>query len=510
MSAKDIFHRSPLFYVSRLGSVDSVSLLLTRKSGKNDGSLHEASRCFHSEVMRLLIDAGHDPNHRSRPHCGRTALGEMALYGIVPDDDALGDEAADILKEAGADPLAPVHGKSIVFLALDNQDPVPITRLLLDRVLGGSLNDEGCIYQRDNLHYSPSMYVAKGICKSPKSEAHELLELLKGLGATDHYYASMDHQQPHDAIGLPAEIQEVEDARRANERCLQMIQQNHSLALKRNSEEVHHDVRMADLRHDAVIRQDDALAKQKLRQREQEHTQGMKFAAEKHRNDANIAISTANTNSQIRRQEHVDTQAMRAEVRAADRDHTRQTREADLNHISQKRAMKLEYKGQRHVQGLQHRAENWRLNAGIADERARMELTYNQTMYNEAYRQRGLTHEQSFGHQNQIDFQNHSRVAKQNQLQFQYNQAERLGYVQAYQQYQYVNQDNMSFVAQLASGQAAESHQMKMDEMQKHQRTIAGHVNLQEWAAYKQGQQASGGAYGSIAAGPETYMLTEW
>ena len=501
LSAKDFFHRSPLFYASRIGNVDSVSLLLKGKSGKNDGSLHEASRCFHPEVMRMLIDAGHEPDYRSATHGGRTALGEIALYGIAPDDVALGEDASDILKDAGANPLVQVHGKPIVFLALDNQDPVPITRLLLDKILWRSLNDDGCIYHKDNLHYSPSMYVAKGICKSPKSEAHELLELLKGHGATDHYYAGMEQQQPHDAVGLPAQIQAFEDARRARERRLQIEQQDHSLALQRDSEKVHHRVRMGDLENDMVVRHGDAITMQSLRRRGLEHTQGVQIATEKHQTDTNIAISAADTISQIQWQKHRDVQGMRAEERTADLNHTQVTREADLNHISRKRAAKLDHTRQRHIQQLENRKEDWRAEVDIGQERTMLEIAYDQTKHNEQYRQRVLDHEQNFRHQGQIDHQNQWRVANQYQAQLEYNQAERLGYVQAHQQLQWVNQDNMLLRDQLASGRAAESHQMRMLEMEKERGNIAGRMNFQEWGAWKQ-SQGSGDAYGAIAAGP--------
>ncbi len=109
--AKDIFHRSALFYASRSGNVGAVSLLLQGKPSKNDGSLHEAARCFHPEVIRLLLDAGHDIDYRSTKHGGRTALGEMALRGRVPDDIATAEEAAELLKEEGANPWCKCMGK---------------------------------------------------------------------------------------------------------------------------------------------------------------------------------------------------------------------------------------------------------------------------------------------------------------------------------------------------------------------------------------------------------------
>ena len=90
----------------------------------------------------------------------------------------------------------------------------------------------------------------------------------------------------------------------------------------------------------------------------------------------------------------------------------------------------------------------------IGQERTMQEIAYKQTTHNEKFRQRGLDHEQNFRHQGQINYQDQWRVANQNQAQLEH-----------YQQLQWVNQDNMSFRDQLASGRAAESHQMRMLEM---------------------------------------------
>jgi ankyrin repeat protein len=131
-SAKDKYGRSALFYAARLGDVEIVFTLLHSKPSTNDGSLHEAARSFHAPVMELLLKAGHDADYRSTKHGGRTALGEMALKGRVSEDVARTEEAVDLLKDAGSDPMVKVDGKTVIFLALDNKNPEPVVRVLLD------------------------------------------------------------------------------------------------------------------------------------------------------------------------------------------------------------------------------------------------------------------------------------------------------------------------------------------------------------------------------------------
>src|SRR4051812_29039555 len=84
VSSKDVFGRSALYLAARTGDAEMVALLLKSRPKINDGSLHEAARGFHVRAMKLLIQAGHDPNHRCALHGGRTVLGELALNGVVP------------------------------------------------------------------------------------------------------------------------------------------------------------------------------------------------------------------------------------------------------------------------------------------------------------------------------------------------------------------------------------------------------------------------------------------
>ncbi|KAK3685249.1 hypothetical protein B0T22DRAFT_517226 [Podospora appendiculata] len=226
ISTRDVFGRSALFFASGLGDVNLVTLLLNRHPSNNDGSLHEAARGFHLHVIKLLFDAGHDPNYRSSRHQGRTPLGELALNGAVPHDTATAESAVDALCAAGASPLLKIHGKTTIFLSLDNKaNNLPMTRLLLDKLLHRTLNSQENMYQHGVHHHSPTMYVAKGLLHGPASPA--LLQLLRDHGAEDRYYATMGEPQPPDVRGLPEEFREYENERQARERRIQQAEDEH-------------------------------------------------------------------------------------------------------------------------------------------------------------------------------------------------------------------------------------------------------------------------------------------
>ncbi|KAH8890162.1 ankyrin [Thozetella sp. PMI_491] len=496
--AKDVFQRSALFYASRSGNHNLVALLLNGKPGKNDGSLHEASRCFHPKVMQMLMDAGHDADYRSTKHGGRTALAEMALLGRIPADVSTAEEAAEMLKDAGANPLVQVHGSSVMFLALDNQEPVPIVQMLLEKILWKYVNDEACIYQEGDLNYSPTMYVAKGIAKSPPSASADLIRLLKDHGATDRYYATIEKAQPADAVGLPAHIQDYEDARRARERRLQLEEEEHSIALRREAEQAQHRVRIADLEHDSVIRHGDALSAQALRHRGLAHNQDIQIEAEKHHNTSNIAMSEANTRSRIGWQAHRDTEEMRAEVRGNDLAHAAQTRAADLEHARQVQ-----------TQRVNERAQNWELKHNIREQRHLQDLGHRaardqqalgkrEALHAAELRQKALDKAQDLEHKKQLDQHDYWTTVNKNRAQLAYHRAGAMDKLEAQKQIQWHDRENRLLQDQATSDREMRSHRMKMLELETERGNMIGKVNLEEWGRWKQIQGKAPSSHGEV------------
>lgn len=340
-SAKDILGRSAVFYASRSGNIDVLKLLVRGKAGVNDGSLQEASREFHGPAMSLLIQAGHEANYRSTKHGGRTALAEMALRGHVPHDISAAEEAVDILSSAGADPVSQVYGKSIIFLALDNADPLSVTGLLLEKILWRNINDDANVFQEGSFHYSPTMYVSKKMDQSPHLTS--LLELLRNHGAIDRYYTSADQFQPHDAVGLPPQIQDLERERRARHLQLQLEEEAHQAALRREAEQADQRARLAEAQHSTA-----------LRHRGQEHSQDIRLDAEKHHHRANVLLSEAGTQSKIEWARHRDREGMTAETRNNDLAHRERVHGVYITEQRELEDMALGMKDMAMAQQLSH------------------------------------------------------------------------------------------------------------------------------------------------------------
>ncbi|KAL2162977.1 hypothetical protein VTH06DRAFT_6813 [Thermothelomyces fergusii] len=317
VSVKDALGHSALFYASRAGNAELVALLLGRKPPLNDGSLHEACRGFHARVIQLLVEAGHDPNFRSVKHGGRTALGEIALRATPPADVAKAEEALEILAAAEASPLLKVDGKTVIFLALDNEHNEAIAKLLLEGMLYRTLNSLENTYQHGALHYSPTMYVVKGILLGPSSEA--LLQLLKAHGCEDRFYATMGETQPPDAVGLPEEIQDYERERRAREHQRRLAEEDHASAIRREREKAAALARLEADTHHRTAQQREELAQQhRRRHRALAHQHELPTTAEKHHAEARIKLGAAAAQSGFRWPKHADELAVQAQKRPAD------------------------------------------------------------------------------------------------------------------------------------------------------------------------------------------------
>ncbi|KAL2176478.1 uncharacterized protein P884DRAFT_245704 [Thermothelomyces heterothallicus CBS 202.75] len=393
ISVKDALGHSALFYASRSGNAKLVELLLGSKPPLNDGSLHEACRGFHVRVMQLLLEAGHDANFRSIKHGGRTALGEIALRAAPPADVAIAEEALDLLAAAEASPLLKVDGKTVIFLALDNEHNETITKLLLERMLYRTLNSLENTYQHGTLHYSPTMYIAKGILLGPPSEI--LLQLLKAHGCEDRYYATIEETQPHDAVGLPEEIRDYERERRARERQRRLVEEEHASAIRREREKAAAVAQLEADKHHHTVQQREELSQQQRRHRGLDHHQAIQMKAEKHHAEAQIKLSAAGVHSSIRWQKHADDLAMQAQKRDADLAHRqashqqrveRQRDEAaleagadELRRAREEQRQRLTYENQKMVQEYEmlcrrRQLEREALDARVAGAREKHEM----------------------------------------------------------------------------------------------------------------------------------------
>ncbi|KAL2195244.1 hypothetical protein P885DRAFT_70818 [Corynascus similis CBS 632.67] len=456
VSAKDALGHSALFYAARAGNAELVELLLESKPVLNDGSLHEASRGFHVQVMQLLLEAGHDANFRSIKHGGRTALGEIAFRATPPTDIAAAEEALDLLTAVEASPLLKVHGKTVIFLALDNEHNEAITKLLLERMLYRTLNSLENTYQHGTFHYSPTMYVAKGILLGTPSET--LLQLLKDHGCEDRYYATIEETQPPDAVGLPEEIRDYEREKRARERQKRLVEEDHANTIRREREKA---IALAQLeadKHHRTIQQREDISLQKRRHRGLEHHQTIQMKAEKHHADAQIKLSAASVHSSIRWQKHTEGLTMVAQKREADLVHRQVSHSQRLDQRRDRVALEIEAKEIRQTRELEYMREKQRQRLQGQEDWNAQQLTY----------------------ENQKMIQEYEQLCKRKQL-----EREKLD-------------------AKL--GKAREKHEMKMTELRTQRGNIIGQVNLEELRRWQESEKrmklgaAPEGAEGKLLA----------
>ncbi|KAK3984415.1 hypothetical protein QBC44DRAFT_337035 [Cladorrhinum sp. PSN332] len=467
LSVKDSRGRSALFFAAREGDFATLALLLKQneKPATNDGSLHEAARGFHTPAMKLLLGAGHDPNYRSSRHGGRTALGEIAFKAAVPDDIAVAEEAIDLLSSVDASPLLKVNGKTVIFLALDNQNNESITRILLDRLLYRTLNSHENTYEQGMYHYSPTMYVSKGVLLGPQTDS--VVQVLRDHGCEDRFYATMEETQPSDAVGLPEEIREYERERRLWEQQNRRAEEAHASQLRRETEKAHNVAHIEDLSHSRSLRHRDESSQQQRRHRGLDHQQAMMTKAEMHHNDANIRISESNVNSQVRWQRYNDDMAM-----------VGQKRDADLGHRQRV-----------HHQGIEERKNHEQLNGEIRELRHARSLAQLQSTHRQQWEEKENFNLQQLEFDRKKKSQDYGHAHKKRQLD---------------RELMYEG-DQMAAQRQMRDrSYAQERHDMTMTELRTQRGNIIGQVNLEELRRW---QQSERGMMPGIGGAPRAQRL---
>jgi ankyrin repeat protein len=250
-SVRDSRNRSALFYASS-SPVTSVVQSLSAHALKDDGSLHEAARCLHLDIAKILIGQGHSPNFPSRLHSGRSALGELCLNAEAT-TGAQRTRARQLIRlflDNGANPKFKARNeRSAVILALDNPySALEITEALLDTEVWEELNNEKHMFRDSSgLWYSPIKYVELVPSPSRSVHKHELVELLRDKGCEPKYY-SEHPEQPQNAIGMPPAVAKLADrqkehllslkiAKEANDHARMLEEAAHRDTLRRKQEQ---------------------------------------------------------------------------------------------------------------------------------------------------------------------------------------------------------------------------------------------------------------------------------
>jgi hypothetical protein len=214
-SRPDSSGRTASFYASRNGHKDVIELLHGAGAGVNDGSLQEAAREAHPLIVESLVSKGHRIDFPSGLHAdhvaGRTAIEELCLYATPAEDlDNWWSRIHKCLEQ-----LLPAtelgtgrsDGKTLLHLALENANPLPVTQALLEfPSIWESVNDPKYIFRdHQGYSYSPTKYVEHFCTAAGPETAQQLLGLLRAKKCNDKFYAHTINQ-PDGAVGLPEDI----------------------------------------------------------------------------------------------------------------------------------------------------------------------------------------------------------------------------------------------------------------------------------------------------------------
>lgn len=198
-----------MFYACRQGDLAAVDTIHTAGAYPNDGSIQEAAREGHPEVVAYLLNTGHDPEYPSEFHCGRSALAEMCLLAEPweVDWEAKAYRIMQMLFQACANVTEKYDGKTVLHLALDNDSPLEVTKTLLQfPQIWKRLNDDVFLYEdSQNICYSPTKYVERFYVGTPDGMRQTLINLLKGKRCKDRLFSTRG-EHPPGAEGLPDEL----------------------------------------------------------------------------------------------------------------------------------------------------------------------------------------------------------------------------------------------------------------------------------------------------------------
>ncbi|TQV92725.1 hypothetical protein V2A60_009190 [Cordyceps javanica] len=238
----DYMGRTPLSMATEMEgdvAVQIMSAILAAEPCRDDGSLHNAARELNLAAVKVLVQAGHDPDFPSPLHDGRSALGEVCLRAATdidtsPDRERLTQKVMAFLIDSGSDLAIQSNGKPLLHLCFTSLEPVSTTRALLKAGMWKHINKPFNRYTNDQYTYSPTMYITKAMPSLSCRE--ELLSVLRASRATDAFYATNGDAQPDDAVGLPDDMAAAERARRARLERLTHDTEEHAIALARRRE----------------------------------------------------------------------------------------------------------------------------------------------------------------------------------------------------------------------------------------------------------------------------------
>ena len=269
-ATEDRLRRTPLYHAASAGCLESMKHLLNYNAELEDESLHNAARLTHADAVNLLLNRGASVDYPGVISCeGRTPMGEICRRTDPEKDPGRLKETLRELAKRKPNPQKLASGKSLVFLALDNDKAIIMIRILLAvwPYLRDHLNSDFNIYRREGgFCYSPTMYVRRFMCLLPRNhrnldserqccrlhdcQAPALENLLRDHGCQDRFWNDRGGaKQPPGACGEPSHIVE---AQREAERLLRRQQEQARLEAE---ERARRDAEQAALDAEAAAKQ---------------------------------------------------------------------------------------------------------------------------------------------------------------------------------------------------------------------------------------------------------------
>lgn len=208
-------------------SWEALDILLQLKPGPpvNDGSLHQAVSRLNIQVAEYLLELGHDPNHFSPEHGGKSALTQICSQGNYKqgcDKDIFSRDMTKLLLRHGADPELENGGKLPVFWALENGGVILGAFLDSIRTETG-IDPQTFLFKQNGLCYSPYSYLERIIRPNARQYHYTAIglirvkELLAKHSLVVPKYYALEGPQPADAVGIPPDIHQKEEERKLAE-----------------------------------------------------------------------------------------------------------------------------------------------------------------------------------------------------------------------------------------------------------------------------------------------------
>lgn len=261
-SSRDRFDATALLYASRAGHLTCVECLVKANASTNDGSLHEAARNLHHEVVAALLIGKHSANYPSQAqkHNGHTALQELASRAEDRGDMLRLEQTIKALADAKADPLSqhvPSGGKNSLFLALENPQPLSVTKALLKVIMWAKINDSANVYihympSGTKWYFSPTMYLNGGCFGGNPKYVEELRSILYKAQCQDRWYPEYGPSEAHKllppaVVGVPQDIQDRNAKRLADKELREKREKEHQTKLRFMHEEAKHKGHIQDM-----------------------------------------------------------------------------------------------------------------------------------------------------------------------------------------------------------------------------------------------------------------------